>query len=200
MRLQRFSMQRACCIGASSLDCEQRFNRRAAEKARPLSAPTSGDRRPPSREMERGPRSIGPTSMTRPSGRFWGGAARDQLIGGPRANLLTGSCTYPGLSQPFGRIDRIADRLFRLHFRDLLDLPRPQSVRPRMHEIELLVEKYLAAERDLVVAVDTAGGTVPLPDGRTVTVGRAEFDGLLNRQRKRAWVIIRRDAPMPPRR
>jgi ATP-dependent DNA ligase len=47
-----------------------------------------------------------------------------------------------------------------------------------------------------------AGGTVPLPlpDGRTVTVGRAEFDTLLDRPRKRAWVTIRRNAPMPSQR
>jgi hypothetical protein len=69
-----------------------------------------------------------------------------------------------------------------------------------MSEIELLVEAYLIAERDLVSAVDAAGGAVPLPEGRTVTVGRAEFDALLGRQRKRAWVTIRRNAPMPPRR
>ena len=68
-----------------------------------------------------------------------------------------------------------------------------------MREIELLVET-LTAERDLVAAVDAAGGTVPLPDGRTVTVGRAEFDALPGRQRKRAWVVVRRNAPMPPRR
>ncbi len=69
-----------------------------------------------------------------------------------------------------------------------------------MHGIERLVEAYLMAERELVAAVDAAGGTVPLPDGRTVTVGRAEFDNLLDRQRKRTWVIIRRNAPMPSRR
>jgi hypothetical protein len=57
-----------------------------------------------------------------------------------------------------------------------------------MRQIELLVEAYLMAERDLVAVVDAAGGTVPLPDGRTVTVGRAEFDTLLDRPRKRAWV------------
>jgi len=45
-----------------------------------------------------------------------------------------------------------------------------------MREIELLVERYLAAERDLVAAVDAAGGAVSPPDGRTVTVGSAEFD------------------------
>jgi hypothetical protein len=69
-----------------------------------------------------------------------------------------------------------------------------------MHEIELLVEVYLLAERDLVAAVDAAGGAVPLPDGRTVTVGRAEFDALLGERRKRAWVVVRRQAPMPARR
>ncbi len=69
-----------------------------------------------------------------------------------------------------------------------------------MREIELLVEAYLTAERDLVAIVETAGGAVPLPDGRTVTVGRAEFDALLGERRKRAWVIIRQQAPMPARR
>ena len=70
----------------------------------------------------------------------------------------------------------------------------------RMREIAPLVEAYLAAERDLVAAVDAAGGAVPLPDGRTVTVGRAEHDALWGERRKRAWVTIRRNAPMPPRR
>ena len=70
-----------------------------------------------------------------------------------------------------------------------------------MREIEsLIVETYLTAERDLVAAVDAAGGAVPLPDGRTVTVGRAEFDALLGERRKRAWVVIRKQAPMPARR
>ena len=69
-----------------------------------------------------------------------------------------------------------------------------------MREIESLVEAYLIAERDLIAAVDAAGGSVPLPDGRTVTVGRAEFDALPGRQHKRAWVIIRKKTPMPARR
>jgi hypothetical protein len=69
-----------------------------------------------------------------------------------------------------------------------------------MSEIEMLVEAYLIAERDLVAVVDSAGGKLPLPDGRTVTVGRAEFDALLGERRKRAWVTIRSNAPMPPRR
>jgi hypothetical protein len=69
-----------------------------------------------------------------------------------------------------------------------------------MREIEALVEAYLTAERDLVAAADAAGGPVPLPDGRTVTVGRAEFDALLGERRKRAWVVIRKQAPMPVRR
>jgi hypothetical protein len=69
-----------------------------------------------------------------------------------------------------------------------------------MRDIESLVETYLAAERNLVAAVDAAGGTVPLPDGRTVTLGRAEFDAQLGARRKRAWVIIREQAPMPARR
>jgi hypothetical protein len=69
-----------------------------------------------------------------------------------------------------------------------------------MREIKLLVEAYLIAERDLVAAVEAAGGAVPLPDGRIVTVGRAEFDALLGKRRKRAWVMVRKLAPMPPRR
>ena len=69
-----------------------------------------------------------------------------------------------------------------------------------MHDMDSLVEAYLIAERDLVAAVDAAGGALPLPDGRTVTVGRAEFDALPGARRKRAWVTIRKIAPMPPRR
>ncbi len=69
-----------------------------------------------------------------------------------------------------------------------------------MRQIERLVEAYLMAERDLVAAIDAAGGSVPLPDGRTVTVGRAEFDSILDRQRRRAWVIIRSNASIPSRR
>jgi hypothetical protein len=41
---------------------------------------------------------------------------------------------------------------------------------------------------------------IALPDGRTVIVGRAEFDALLGERRKRAWVIIRKQVPMPARR
>src|SRR5438034_2270887 len=66
----------------------------------------------------------------------------------------------------FHRIDPIADTLFRLHSRLRLDLSRPESGRVGMREIELLAERYLAAERELVAAVDAAGGAVPLPDGR----------------------------------
>ena len=69
-----------------------------------------------------------------------------------------------------------------------------------MRNIGLLVEIYLDAERDLVAAIDAEGGAVQLPDGRTVSTGRAEFDALPGARRKRAWVIIRRNAPMPPRR
>ena len=69
-----------------------------------------------------------------------------------------------------------------------------------MHDIASLVEVYLAAERDLVAAVESVGGVVPLPGGRTVTVGRAEFDALLGERRKRAWVVVRKQAPMPARR
>jgi hypothetical protein len=60
----------------------------------------------------------------------------------------------------------------RLQSLDLFDIRVAESSRPRMHRIELLVEAYLMSERDLVAAVDAAGGTVPLPDDRTVTVGR----------------------------
>jgi hypothetical protein len=60
------------------------------------------------------------------------------------------------------------------------------------HDIASLVETYLVAESQLVAAVELAGGAVPLPDGRAVTVGRAEFDALLSQRRKRAWVVIRR--------
>jgi hypothetical protein len=51
-----------------------------------------------------------------------------------------------------------------------------------------------------VAGIDAAGRAVPLPDGRTVTVGRAEFDALLSKRRKQAWVIIRKKATMPARR
>src|SRR5437762_11825252 len=100
----------------------------------------------------------------------------------------------------FRRIDPIPDTLFRLRSWLRLDLPRAESVRPRMRQIELLVETYLAAERELVAAVDAAGGAVPLPDGRIACTGRAEFDALLGGRRKRAWVTIRKNAPMPSRR
>ena len=69
-----------------------------------------------------------------------------------------------------------------------------------MRNIESLVKAYLIAESALVAAVDAAGGAVPLPDGRTVTVGRAEFDALLSGRCKRAWVTIRKNVPMPARR
>jgi hypothetical protein len=69
-----------------------------------------------------------------------------------------------------------------------------------MREIESLVEAYLIAERQLGAAINAAGGAVPLPDGRIVTVGRAGFDALLGERRKRAWVMVRKLAPMPPRR
>ena len=54
----------------------------------------------------------------------------------------------------------------------------------------MLIEAYLTAERDPITAVDAAGGAVPLPNGRTVTVGRAEFDALLGERRKPAWPIL----------
>jgi hypothetical protein len=78
---------------------------------------------------------------------------------------------------------------------------KPTSASRRvMRDIASLVEAYLAAERDLVAAVESAGGAAPLPDGRTVTVGRAEFDALLGRRRTRAWVLVRKQALMPARR
>jgi hypothetical protein len=85
------------------------------------------------------------------------------------------------------------------HYRDSVAADaKPLSVGHQgMDEIASLVEMYLVAERHLVVAVDLAGGAVALPDGRTVTVGRAEFDALLGERRKRAWVVIRKQAPMP---
>ena len=57
----------------------------------------------------------------------------------------------------------------------------------------------LGAERELVAAIDAAGGAVPLPDGRTVSLGRAEFDALFGGRRWRAWVMIRKNVPMPRR-
>jgi hypothetical protein len=69
-----------------------------------------------------------------------------------------------------------------------------------MHDVPSLVEIYLAAERALVAAVEASGGTAALKDGRTVTLGRAEFDAMMGQRRKRAWVIIRKHAPMPARR
>jgi hypothetical protein len=52
----------------------------------------------------------------------------------------------------------------------------------------------------LVTAVDATGGSVQLPDGRTIITGRAEFDAVPGRQRRRAWVPVRQNAPMPARR
>jgi hypothetical protein len=69
-----------------------------------------------------------------------------------------------------------------------------------MHDVASLVETYSAAERALVAAAESAGGAVPLPDGRIVTLGRAEFDALLGGRRKRVWVILGKQAPMPARR
>src|SRR5438552_14067514 len=62
-------------------------------------------------------------------------------------------------------IDPIPDTVRRLPFLDLFDIRGVGSGRARMHQIELLVEAYLKIERDLVAAVDAAGGTVPLSDG-----------------------------------
>jgi hypothetical protein len=99
-----------------------------------------------------------------------------------------------------GCIDPIRDTLLRLQSGDPFDMRGGASGGARMRQIELLVETYLLAERELVAAVAAAGGSVPLPDGRTVTVGRAEFDTLLDRPRRRAWVMVRRNAALPPRR
>ena len=104
------------------------------------------------------------------------------------------------MSESFGRIDLIVDRCLRLRWRDLVDCRHAKGAGPLMTEIASLIEAYLTAERDLVAAVEAAGGAVPLPDGRTVTVGRAEFDARQGERRKRAWVIIRKQAPMPARR
>jgi hypothetical protein len=81
-----------------------------------------------------------------------------------------------------------------------LDLLPAASIAPFMREIELLVETYLNAEHALATAVDAAGGKVQLSDGRTITTGRAEFDAVPGRQRRRAWVLVRQSAPMPVRR
>jgi hypothetical protein len=88
------------------------------------------------------------------------------------------------------------------HYEDLVSAdPKAMSVgHEGEHDIASLVETYLVAESQLVAAVELAGGAVPLPDGRAVTVGRAEFDALLSQRRKRAWVVIRKQAPMPSRR
>jgi hypothetical protein len=77
------------------------------------------------------------------------------------------------LSSAYGELIRLRTRFQRLHSRDLLDLRRAESGGPRMQKIDSLVGAYLTAERELVAAVDSAGGALPLPDGRTVTVGRA---------------------------
>jgi hypothetical protein len=69
-----------------------------------------------------------------------------------------------------------------------------------MCSIELLVQSYIAAERDLAAAVDAAGGAITLPDGRTVTTARAEFDSALTGRRKRVWLMVRKNAHIPPRR
>jgi hypothetical protein len=81
-----------------------------------------------------------------------------------------------------------------------LTVPPPRANRPGMHDVAPFVETYLAAERALVSAVESAGGAVRLPDGRIVTVGRAEFDALLGERRKRAWMIVRMQSLIPARR
>jgi hypothetical protein len=86
-----------------------------------------------------------------------------------------------------------------LRCRDLVDCRHAEGADPLTREFGSLVEAYLTAERDLVTAVDAAGGAVPLPDGRAITTG-AEFDALLGQRRKRARIIIRKKTPMPARR
>jgi hypothetical protein len=97
-------------------------------------------------------------------------------------------------------IDPVLEGVQTLRSRNHLDLPHTASIGSSMREIELLVETYLNAERDLTAAVDAAGGKVQLPDGRTITTGRAEYDAVPSRQRRRAWVMVRQNAPMPPSR
>jgi hypothetical protein len=71
-----------------------------------------------------------------------------------------------------------------------------------MRQIELLVEAYLMAERDLVAVVDAAGGTVPLPDGEpsgwSGAVQRMAIDSAayhLSNLRIRQEQIVVDDAP-----
>src|SRR4051812_32336940 len=104
------------------------------------------------------------------------------------------------VNEAFLQLDPVADRRSTRHLRDFVDAPRVASICKPMQDLNALVEHYLGAERDLVAAVDAAGGTVPLPDGRTITVARAEYDASLAGRCMRAWVLIRRSAPMPPRR
>jgi hypothetical protein len=74
----------------------------------------------------------------------------------------------------------------------------PSVDTPITAEIEALVKSFLSAEHNLAAAVDAAGGQVALSDGRTVSTGRAEFDAVLGRRRRRAWVVIRKNVSMPP--
>ena len=102
---------------------------------------------------------------------------RASPTGRPSANVLAADLTERNASERvFRSIDLIVDRCLTLRCRDLVDCRHAESVGPLMRDIESLVEIYLAAERDLVAVVDSAGGALPLPDCRTVTVGRAEFD------------------------
>jgi hypothetical protein len=124
---------------------------------------------------------------------------RAAVLGQPEAD----SCSYRAptpVCGSFDQIDLIGDSLPRPHLPHHLDVRRAESACPHMGEIELLIEAHLIAERALVEAVDAAGGIVPLHDGRTATVGRAEFDALSSGRCKRVWVTVRRNAPMPPRR
>jgi hypothetical protein len=49
---------------------------------------------------------------------------------------------------------------------------------------QLGIQRVVRVEA-LVAAVGAVGGTVPLPDGRAVIVGPAEFEALLGERRKR---------------
>jgi hypothetical protein len=103
------------------------------------------------------------------------------------ARCHTNEQTCKARRQPLVRAFPPSDRAPRLggqRKRNLLHLRLSDSVR-------------LAAERELVAAVEAAGGAVPLPDGRTVATGRAEFDALWSGRAKRAWVLVRKNAPMP---
>ena len=115
-------------------------------------------------------------------------------------------CTYPARgNRPISNRD--SDQLIRFgkHFGacDLaisLTVEPTRANPPRMHDVASLLEACLAAERNLVAAAESAGGALSLPDGGSVTVGRAEFDALLGERRKRGrGSSLVKQAPMPAR-